>query len=92
MKIWVTKYALSRGILEQEGEVVHDHPTMFRVRMLDGITVALYSANEWFKTRAEAVKRVRVLIQAKRQSIGKQLKNLDRLEQELNRPSPGAKS
>lgn len=54
MKAYITKYALTKGILEREGEINDRCPTMFSV---DGGWGETYHGNDWHTSRPDAVAR-----------------------------------
>ena len=67
MKVWITKYALTQGILEREVELpLRDYPTMIKVCDLE-----YYHGSEWHVTRKAA------LIEAE-QMRGRKIKSLER--------------
>lgn len=53
MKVWVTKYALSKGILEREGDVLPNDPSVFKPT--NGFYIGYPLKNEWWLTKEEAV-------------------------------------
>ena len=78
-KAYITKYALTRGIFELEVEENFDvSPTM--VIAAGGHN---YFDNEWHRTRAEAVARVRDIIATTRNTTKKNLAKLEELERSL---------
>lgn len=80
MTVWVTKYALSRGVLKV---MVDDHG--------DGDDCVRYKAGvyfhgegtEWHRTEASAMTRVGVLIAAARKVIAHKLQRLDQHTHEI---------
>lgn len=54
MKVYITKYALTKGITETEAKEFNDIPGMVRAK--DG-TFFHGEGKEWHRTREEAVKR-----------------------------------
>lgn len=84
MKVWSTKYTLTTGIQEVEGEIaVNVSANMFRVHHAhDGS----YGYNlhgegkEWHRTEQAALERALVLVEKKAESIRKSLKKLDMSE------------
>jgi hypothetical protein len=81
-KIYVTKYALTVGILEKEGEIDADGRYAYcgeRGR----IESQIFHGNDWHRTRAEAQQDTLRRIAAKRKSIQKVLDKLAKLEAEI---------
>jgi hypothetical protein len=81
MKVFVTKYALTKGIQEAEGRETETEG-YFYVTTSTGIGIQC-SPKEWHRDRASAVARVLEMIAAKRKSIKKSLASLDKLEREV---------
>lgn len=77
MKVYVTKYALSVGIVEVEGEICAAFPTRFIGK--DESYGKYFHNGDWFATRAEAEARVVELAERKRIAVKKQLLKLDAL-------------
>ena len=74
MKIWNSKYALTEGLIEQEGEEVGD--SMVKV----GPCTYLHGEDkEWHRTRESAAARAEVMRKAKIASVRKQLARLEAL-------------
>lgn len=75
MKVWITKYALSQGIVEAEGE--QDKLT-YRFVVTDGVF-----RNEWFNSkdcftsRTSAIKKAEEMRQKKITSLKKQIEKLE---------------
>lgn len=77
MKVWIAKYALTKGIYECEvTSCAPDHPDM--VYTINSWRIYFHN-NEWFPTREEAVNRALAMIAAKQQAIKKQLTKLNDL-------------
>lgn len=81
MKIYITKYVLTRGILEANGKAV--------AKRTASVTTAtgthLYHEHEWHRSLAEAQKVARVLLERKRKSL---TKSLDKINVYLNSLPP----
>ncbi len=56
MKVFVTKYALTKGILEIEGRVSESFPTMFM-----GSRTQTFHGKDWHRTREMAIVRAEQL-------------------------------
>jgi len=85
MKVWVTKYALTEGILELEAQDTHPLKIGIWVRYAEtsanaGFGTYLYGeGKEWHRTREAAVKRAEEMRQAKIKSVRKQLAKLEEM-------------
>ena len=49
MKIWISKYALTKGIYEVEGEPSRNYPDMLKVGF------NFFHRGEWHRTKEEAI-------------------------------------
>lgn len=81
MKVWITKYALSTGIIETEAREARNGADMVIYRMA-GDTFDQYAHGEgkdWHRTRESAVVRANEMRAAKLNSIAKQVKKLEAL-------------
>ena len=74
MKIWNSKYSLTEGLIEQEGEEVGD--SMVKVGSLQYLHG---EGKEWHRTRESAAARAEVMRKAKIASVRKQLARLEAL-------------
>lgn len=74
MKIWNSKYALTEGLIEQEGEEVSD--SMVKIGSLQYLHG---EGKEWHRTRESAAARAEVMRKAKIASVRKQLARLESL-------------
>lgn len=72
MKIWNTKYALTQGILEQDGEEVGSSMVM-----VGPLYYLHYEGRDWHRTREAAVARAEEMRAKKIASLKKQLKKLE---------------
>ena len=73
MKIWVTKYALTRGVFTEEAEVKDNMAVVaHRGRMAD-----YYHGTDWHPAAELAELFVREMMRRKRASLEKQLAALD---------------
>lgn len=77
MKVWITKYALTRGILEMEcaqfgdisvKEVGNPFPTYYHGE-----------GNEWHRTKESAIQKAEEMRQKKIASLKKQIKKLEEM-------------
>lgn len=84
MKIWITKYALSKGVFEAEAEVSDERSTMAVVRPApaSGGHTQYFHGCDWHKTKTAADARVRHMIKLKLASLEKQKQKLLKLLKE----------
>jgi hypothetical protein len=80
MKVWITKYALTKGIYTLEAEDSGDGMVKYG-KPVDWSQY--YHGNEWHRTNDAAVQHVATMISAKRKAIAKQMAKLDGLERSL---------
>lgn len=79
MKVWVTKYALTKGIMEKEAELC-DNTDGRMIRIKDNPYNEYYAGGEWFHTKEEAVQKAEELKVKKIKSVKKQLEKLQNLK------------
>jgi hypothetical protein len=79
MKVWITKYALSKGIYEVEARACDDAPGMIQQTKPQNIW-GYFHKPDWHTSRADANERAEVMRQAKVKSLHKQIKKLEALE------------
>ena len=80
MKIYVTRYALTRGILEYEGKVSEAYPNMAICESADGLNrEEAFHGNDWHRTLDEARKRARTMRQNKINSLRVSIQKLSSL-------------
>lgn len=75
MKIYVTKYALTKGILEEEAEPVANVETMVKV-FKSGYIPSYYHSGEWFLNRKEAIDKANNMRLKKIDSLKRKIKEL----------------
>ena len=73
MKVWITKYALTEGILEAEAEVCTTDPPG-RMISVKGNPTAYYhgKGRDWHTDKESAVNRACAMLNAKLRSLDKQ--------------------
>lgn len=71
-KAYITKYALTDGIIEKEGEIVKD--TYFNVRKY-----GFFSKGDYFFTKEEAIEKAEQMRLKKIESLKKQILKLEKL-------------
>lgn len=73
MKVWISKYALTQGIYEVEGEIAESYSKMFCVPK-SGKTFAMYFHKpDWYETKAEAIVRAEQMRANKLKALDKQI-------------------
>ena len=77
MKVYITKYALTKGILEVEVNVSEAHPSM---AVDSENSVATYHKPDWFTTKEEAIARAEQMRMKKIFSLEKSLRKLKELK------------
>lgn len=77
-KIWITKWALQRGILVATDARISDTGTS--VLVTQGNSRTMFSGREWHQSEARAVLRVLDLVHEKRRATARQLEQLALLE------------
>jgi hypothetical protein len=79
MKVWITKYALTKGIYEIRAIAYDDTPGM--VKQTDPkIIWGFFHKPDWHESKGEAITRAETMRQAKIKSLHKQIKKLEALE------------
>lgn len=78
MKAYITKYALTSGIIQTEGEIT-SNGALFDMRA----SVPIYyhgEGKEWHRTKKEAIARAEEMRQKKIASLKKQIDKLERMK------------
>ncbi len=78
MIVYVTKYALTQGVLIREVRETHTPAMVATIG-----SVQCFHKPDWHLTEKEAKERVKEMIQSKRNSIERMTKKLDKIEREL---------
>lgn len=78
MKVWITKYALTKGIYE--AEVADAEPGETMVVQKTGYGFNYFHRNDWHRTEEEAKKRADEMRVAKLASLRKQVNKLERMK------------
>ncbi len=81
MKVWITKYALTFGIKEADGES-GSAPNMICVKPIEaGFAFESYfHGKDWHTDKASAVKRAKEMQEAKIKSLEKHIAKLKKLD------------
>lgn len=75
MKVYITKYALTNGIIEAEAELCND-----RGMIVVGRTTYYHGeGKEWHRTREPAVERAQLMRDAKLEFLGKKIAKLEKM-------------
>lgn len=74
MKIWISQYALSEGVIETEGE-----PRQISLVLLNSGRYVYGEGRNWHRTREDAVARAEEMRKKKIYSLRKQLERLEAL-------------
>lgn len=77
MKVWITKYALTKGILEMK--CVQSGDTSVREAGDPFPTYYHGEGNEWHRTKESAIKKAEEMRQKKIDSLKKQIKKLEEM-------------
>lgn len=76
MKAWITKYALTKGILEKEVEDCGDGMVSERGRYF----LACYRGTDWHTDKKSAIAKAEEMRKKKIASLKKQIENLERMK------------
>lgn len=77
MKVWITKYALTRGILERDGDICEGNTNLFRVT---NKYPEYYHGGDWHKTEEAARAKAEKMRLLKIKSLKKSLDNLEKMK------------
>jgi hypothetical protein len=80
MKVYVTKYALTQGILEEEATLVGEARIKVSGDSSRGVFHAFYYKPDWYETREEAVARAEEMRKRKIASLEKSLKKFKNMK------------
>lgn len=78
MKVYITKYALTKGIIEKEVEINESYPKMATV--IGDKYHSSFFKPYWYETKQQAIDHCEELKTKKIDSLHKQLKKLSRIE------------
>ena len=84
MKVWISKYALTQGILEAEGQPSTSTPATMICESTGPFTDIVFpyfhgEGREWHRTEAEAKIKANEMVQCKIKSLEKQLAKLRKM-------------
>lgn len=81
MKVWITKYALTKGIIEEEAEICLDHNGVpYKTNMIDTKNYGTFHYEEWHKTKEQAIKMAEDMRKKKIESLKKQITKLEKMK------------
>lgn len=78
MKVWITKYALSRGIIEADGEFTSSDSVSILNRDLPLPTHWFYKG-DWHSDKESAIKKAEEMRQKKIENLKKQIQKLEEM-------------
>ena len=78
MTLYITKYALTRGILEVEGNLYESKPECAAWYMVGKYTASVYKP-DWHTDKRDAIARASQMLKMKRSSLVRQMEKLNRL-------------
>jgi hypothetical protein len=79
MKVYITKYALTRGIIdEKEVEICKNIPNMVECR--EAFFHDYFHKPDWHETKEEAIKRAELMKNKKIESLKKQIQKLEKIK------------
>ncbi|MFJ2455415.1 hypothetical protein ACIOWK_27385 [Pseudomonas protegens] len=81
MKVWITKYALTAGIIEAEGVI--EAPGMISYHDSTGPALQFAHGLDWYLTERDAMDRAEEMRQKKIASLQKQIKKLEGMQIEV---------
>jgi hypothetical protein len=77
MKVWITKYALSKGVFDTEAEKTHRSETTITVKR--GFSSDYYHRLEWHTTEVAAIAKAEQMRVKKIAALKKQIARLEKL-------------
>jgi len=80
MKVWITKYALTQGIFEVDGEAKESSTLLYVPKIRLGTFDAYYHKPDWHETKEEAVAQAEKMRVAKLKSLEKQVAKIRTLQ------------
>ena len=81
MRVWVTKYWATRGMIEADGELSPVNGLSMLMTVTSGDLVGQsYYGNEWHETYMEAVKHAALLREKKLISLRKQIDKIEAID------------
>ena len=78
MEVWITKYALTKGIIEADGELISYDSVSILNRGLSLPTHWFYKG-DWYSDKQPAIQKAEEMRQEKIASLKKQIEELERM-------------
>lgn len=78
MKVWISKYALTTGIIEIEAKETHS-PSMV-ADASDPLSMFHGEGKEWHKSKEEAFQRAEIMKKKKIESLEKQIEKIKKMK------------
>ena len=80
MKVYITQYALTQGILEQDAELcTQTNDTMIRVKIPNSFDV-FYHKPFWYEDKQEAINHAEALRNKRIQSLKKSITKIEKIK------------
>jgi len=93
MRVWITKYVLTRGIIEGDGcyALENDSSMLALTSVVDArheriLYQPYFHRNEWHTTYEAALSRALAMIESERRSLHRKMSELDKLQASLKTP------
>lgn len=83
MKVWITKYALTVGVIEKEVEQDDEMPNMVKSIHIEDRWQPYFHRPHWWPTEESAILRAEQMRNAKIKSLEKQIEKLKKLKFEI---------
>ena len=80
IRVWISKYALTKGVFEETVDQDEDHPTLVSVVGVRYSTYYHGNGKDWHMTKELAVKRAEKMRAAKISSLTKQIAKIKAIE------------
>lgn len=80
MKVYISKYALTGGVTEEEGEIWDGDPKRETIKRNGNHYNSLWHKGDWHKTREEAVAKAEKFRDKRISSLKKQIEKLEKLK------------
>lgn len=78
MKVWITKYALTQGIVEAEAKKTSNDSVSINIKDLAFPTNWFYKG-DWHENKNDAIKKAEEMRQKKNASLKKQIEKLEEM-------------
>lgn len=78
MKVWITKYALTKGIIEREGKLTSSDSVSV-VNQDRSLPTHWFYRGDWYSDKQSAIHKAEEMRQKKIESLKKQIKKLEEM-------------